>query len=190
MDGLPVKQIVEGAILAAETPLSVDQLMQLFEENASPERSEIREALKEIEQECEDRGYELKKVASGYRFQVKAKYGEQSAGYQQYLSEKREDVAEVGVRPGCLVVVVELVHVRRYEDITQQPVDARRQANIGVGEVAEEGRNHAVDEVVDGGNAEHQDDCHRRHESHDQVAGVVPGAGCCVDVGIGVVHKV
>ena len=33
MEGLPIKQIVEGAIMAAETPLSVDQLMQLFEDD-------------------------------------------------------------------------------------------------------------------------------------------------------------
>jgi len=76
MEGIPVKQIVEGAIMAAETPLSVDQLMQLFEEEEGPERSDVREALKEIEQDCEGRGYELKQVASGYRFQVRSDYGE------------------------------------------------------------------------------------------------------------------
>ncbi len=75
MEGLPIKQIVEGAIMAAETPLSVDQLMQLFEDDG-PERSDVREALKEIEQDCEGRGYELKQVASGYRFQVRSDYGE------------------------------------------------------------------------------------------------------------------
>ena len=75
MEGLPIKQIVEGAIMAAETPLSIDQLMQLFEEEG-PERSDVREALKEIEQDCEGRGYELKQVASGYRFQVRSDYGE------------------------------------------------------------------------------------------------------------------
>ena len=31
MDSLPLKQIIEGAILAAEAPLSIDQLMRLFE---------------------------------------------------------------------------------------------------------------------------------------------------------------
>ncbi|MBL6689610.1 MAG: SMC-Scp complex subunit ScpB [Pseudomonadales bacterium] len=75
MEGLPLKQIVEGAIMAAETPLSVDQLMQLFEDEG-PDRSDVREVLKEIEEDCEGRGYELKQVASGYRFQVRSDYGE------------------------------------------------------------------------------------------------------------------
>ena len=74
MENLPLKQIIEGAIMAAEAPLSVDQLMQLFAEDA-PERVEVRNALKEIEQDCEGRGYELRQVASGYRFQVRSDYG-------------------------------------------------------------------------------------------------------------------
>ncbi|MDA0272701.1 MAG: SMC-Scp complex subunit ScpB [Proteobacteria bacterium] len=75
MDSLPLKQIIEGAILAAETPLTIDQLMQLFEGD-EPERVDVRDALQEIEQECEGRGFELKQVASGYRFQVRSSYGE------------------------------------------------------------------------------------------------------------------
>ena len=75
MENLPLKQIIEGAILAAEQPLSVDQLMQLFEKNI-PERAEVRAALKEIAEECDGRGYELKQVASGYRFQVRTEYSE------------------------------------------------------------------------------------------------------------------
>ena len=75
MNSLPLKQIIEGAILAAEAPLSIDQLMRLFEGD-EPERVDVRDALQEIEQECEGRGFELKQVASGYRFQVRSSYGE------------------------------------------------------------------------------------------------------------------
>ncbi len=75
MKDLPLKQIIEGAIMASEQPLSVDQLMQLFEKDI-PERASVRAALKEIEEECVQRGYELRQVASGYRFQVKSDYGE------------------------------------------------------------------------------------------------------------------
>ena len=70
-----LKQIVEGAILAAGRPLSIDQMISLFERD-QPARAEIREVLKEIELDCEGRGFELKKVASGYRFQVRQEYGE------------------------------------------------------------------------------------------------------------------
>jgi segregation and condensation protein B len=75
MDSLPLKQIIEGAILAAEAPLSIDQLMQLFEDD-EPERVDVRDVLQEIKRDCEGRGFELKQVASGYRFQVRSSYGE------------------------------------------------------------------------------------------------------------------
>ena len=64
-------QIIEGALLAAGRPLTVPQLAELFEEHERPANPEIREALKEIGGRCEDRGFELQEVASGFRFQVR-----------------------------------------------------------------------------------------------------------------------
>ena len=64
-------QILEGALLAAGEPLSVQRMTLLFEENERPSKEEIREAIKSVEERCEDRGYELVQVASGYRFQVR-----------------------------------------------------------------------------------------------------------------------
>ncbi|MFP6806433.1 MAG: SMC-Scp complex subunit ScpB [Pseudomonadales bacterium] len=71
----PIKQIVEGAILAADRPLSIDQMISLFE-TGQPARADLREVLAEIEKDCDGRGFELKQVASGYRFQVRQDYGE------------------------------------------------------------------------------------------------------------------
>ena len=64
-------QILEGALLAAGEPLSVQRMALLFEENERPSKEEIRVAIKSVEERCEDRGYELVQVASGYRFQVR-----------------------------------------------------------------------------------------------------------------------
>ena len=64
-------QIIEGALLAAGRPLTVAQLAELFEEHERPETTAIREALKEVAERCEDRGFELCEVASGFRFQVR-----------------------------------------------------------------------------------------------------------------------
>jgi segregation and condensation protein B len=67
-----LKQIIEGALMAAGKPLTVKQLGELFksEDDDVPDSDAIRAAIKEIEEGCEGLGYELKKVASGYRFQV------------------------------------------------------------------------------------------------------------------------
>jgi segregation and condensation protein B len=64
-------QILEGAILAAGKPLTVQKMAELFEEPERPANTEIREALKEIAEYYENRGFELLEVASGFRFQVR-----------------------------------------------------------------------------------------------------------------------
>ena len=75
MNPQQLKNIIEAALLAADHPLSVDQLAALFIaqsiEDESPTRDELRQALAALQQECESRGIELKEVSSGYRFQVK-----------------------------------------------------------------------------------------------------------------------
>jgi len=64
-------QIIEGALLAAGKPLTVAQLADLFEGRERPDKADIRSALEEIAARCEDRGFELQEVASGFRFQVR-----------------------------------------------------------------------------------------------------------------------
>jgi segregation and condensation protein B len=69
-------QILEGAILAAGKPLTVQNLAELFDEGARPDSADIRAALQEISERCEDRGFELREVASGFRFQVRQELSE------------------------------------------------------------------------------------------------------------------
>ena len=66
-----IRKIIEGALLAAGKPLDIGKLENLFEDEERPPRDQIRAALEEIEGDCRDRGFELKQVASGYRFQVR-----------------------------------------------------------------------------------------------------------------------
>ena len=72
MEFKQLKNIVEAALLAADHPLAVDQILRLFEEDEqSPSKDEIKKAITELEQECAGRGYELKRIASGYRYQTR-----------------------------------------------------------------------------------------------------------------------
>ena len=71
MSEINLVQIIEGALLAADRSLSVSQLAELFEEHERPDNAAIREALQRIAERCEDRGFELQEVASGFRFQVR-----------------------------------------------------------------------------------------------------------------------
>jgi len=73
---METKQIIEGLLMAAGKPLPMSKIAEVFSEKERPETDQLKAALKEIEEDCEARGFELKKVASGYRFQVKQQYSE------------------------------------------------------------------------------------------------------------------
>lgn len=67
-----LKNIIEAALMAADGALNVDRLLQLFElEEEKPTRDQIKAALVKLEAECEGRGVELKRIASGYRYQTR-----------------------------------------------------------------------------------------------------------------------
>lgn len=65
-----LKRIIEAAIMASEQPLSIDQLLKLFDQNSLLSHQDIKQALQAISDDYQDRGVELKEVASGYRFQI------------------------------------------------------------------------------------------------------------------------
>lgn len=70
-----LKKILEAVLLATDQTLSVIQLEGLFElDEERPTRDEIRQALHEMADDYETRGYGLKQVASGFRLQVRQEY--------------------------------------------------------------------------------------------------------------------
>ncbi|WP_330924969.1 SMC-Scp complex subunit ScpB [Candidatus Sororendozoicomonas aggregata] len=71
LDEPPLHLILEGILLASDKPLTAEQLTQLFPQDERPEDNAITEALGKIADACAERGFELKQVASGYRFQVR-----------------------------------------------------------------------------------------------------------------------
>ena len=66
-----IKRIFEGALMAADKPLQRRDLTALFDDLEQPEDSLIDQALTDLVADCEHKGFELKRVASGYRYQVK-----------------------------------------------------------------------------------------------------------------------
>ncbi len=75
MNNDKLKSILEALFAAADRPLSVNQIFDLFSGDIDqPSKDEIRKAIDEIGGQYEDSGLELKQVASGFRFQVKPAY--------------------------------------------------------------------------------------------------------------------
>lgn len=68
---MELKLILEAALMAAGRPLDMETLRSLFDEEQRPEVGEIESALELLRQDFASRTLDLRKVASGYRFQVR-----------------------------------------------------------------------------------------------------------------------
>ena len=69
-----LKRVTEAAILASGKPLTITNIQDLFifddEPSERPSKAAVQTALDAIQSDFCDRGFELKEVASGWRFQV------------------------------------------------------------------------------------------------------------------------
>jgi len=70
-----LKPILEALFAAAERPLSVSQIFDLFSGDVDqPGKDDIKKTIDEIGEQFQHSGLELKQVASGFRLQVKPAY--------------------------------------------------------------------------------------------------------------------
>lgn len=141
-----LKNIIESAMFAAQRPLAVDEMLALFEgSDWTPERKSIREALATLAEEWQERGIELKEVASGFRFQVRKEYSgwlgslwsERPPRYTRALLEtlaliayrqpitrgEIEDVRGVSVSPSIIKTLAERewIRVLGHRDVPGRP---------------------------------------------------------------------
>jgi segregation and condensation protein B len=72
MDNLPL--IIEALLFSSSRPLSEKEILSVFDQRSPPSSSEIREALKLIEEKYLNNSIELVKVASGYRLRIRQEY--------------------------------------------------------------------------------------------------------------------
>ena len=72
MDNLSL--IIEALLFSSSRPLSEKEILSVFDLRSPPTSSEIREALKSIEEKYSENSIELVKVASGYRLRIKQEY--------------------------------------------------------------------------------------------------------------------
>jgi segregation and condensation protein B len=73
MDIEYLKTVVEGALLAAGAPLSLNQLNALFPDDEKPGHGALKEALAALDADLEGRAVELTEVGSGYRLQIRTR---------------------------------------------------------------------------------------------------------------------
>jgi segregation and condensation protein B len=71
-----LKHIIEATLLAAGRPVTVDQLVGLFDERERPTPEQMRAALELLAHDYASRSIELMEVASGWRIQVRPRAAE------------------------------------------------------------------------------------------------------------------
>lgn len=69
-----IRMIAEAALLAAGKPLSLDEIRSVFTEDERPARKDMEHVMLLLEKACLGRGFELVKVASGFRLQVRKEF--------------------------------------------------------------------------------------------------------------------
>ena len=140
-----LKMILEAILLAAGRPLTLDQLLAMFDEQDKPERGALREALAALQEDYEPRGIALVEVAGGYRIQVRDSmqtwvarlWEEKPARYSRALLEtlaliayrqpitrgEIEDVRGVSVSSSIMKTLQERewVHVVGHRDVPGRP---------------------------------------------------------------------
>ncbi|MBS63540.1 MAG: SMC-Scp complex subunit ScpB [Salinisphaera sp.] len=69
-----VVRCIEALLMAADAPLSVDQIVRLLENTHALERADVRTGVEALQARYADSAMDLVEVASGWRFQVGADY--------------------------------------------------------------------------------------------------------------------
>lgn len=65
-----IKLIIEGAIFAADQPVTIEQLIKMLEPAWQVNKEQVHEAIQNLVKDYEGRGVQLKEIATGFRFQV------------------------------------------------------------------------------------------------------------------------
>ncbi|HEX6930305.1 MAG TPA: SMC-Scp complex subunit ScpB, partial [Gammaproteobacteria bacterium] len=76
MNAQQLRNIIEGALLAAGRSLNLDDMQALFEESARPDKGALKKAIDALREDYAERGIEIKETGSGFRIQVKQEYAE------------------------------------------------------------------------------------------------------------------
>lgn len=84
MSDSQLKPIIESLIMVSTSPITAEKLCQCIDDE-SVTTKDIRDAIALLMEDYQDKGIELVKVASGYRFQAKTKYKQ---WYQKLFEEK------------------------------------------------------------------------------------------------------
>lgn len=140
-----LKFILEALLLSSQEPLTLEQMMDVFDEWQMPSPEALKDALNALKQEYEHRAFGLVELASGYTLQTKKQYSqwvsrlqlEKPAKYSRALLETLaiiaykqpvtrgdiEDIRGVAVNSHIMKTLLERewIRVAGYKDVPGKP---------------------------------------------------------------------
>lgn len=111
---METKRIIEALLFAADRPMTVKQLQQVFPELERPAPEDIEAALQAIAADYQQRPVQLQKVASGYRFQVRE---EMSPWVSRLFEEKPPKYSRALLETMAIIAYMQPVTRGDIEDI-------------------------------------------------------------------------
>lgn len=82
-----IELIIESALLVSQNPLSVREIVNLFDKN-KPSKNTVKQAISTLNKSYVNRSFEIVEVASGYRIQVKNGYDEWLVKLEKQVSSR------------------------------------------------------------------------------------------------------
>jgi segregation and condensation protein B len=74
MSDHPLSNVIEAVLLAAGRPVTVDQILELFDDHERPPAEDVVAAIASLSERYATSGIELREVASGWRVQVRQQF--------------------------------------------------------------------------------------------------------------------
>ncbi len=107
-----LKNILEALLMVTQKPLDMKTLRTLLGESAT--ETEIRLALAELAEDCAEHSFELKEVASGFRFQTREQY---SPWISKLWQEKPQRYSRALMETLAIITYLQPVTRSRIEEI-------------------------------------------------------------------------
>ena len=109
-----LQKILDAILISAEKPMPVDKLLTFFEPEDLVNRNDLKKALHDLQNNLDNRGFELVETASGYRFQTKQEYKQ---WVTQHWDEKPAKYSRALLETLALIVYRQPITRAEIEDI-------------------------------------------------------------------------
>ena len=114
MEAKQLKNALDAILLTTEKPLPIDKLVLFFRPEDVVNRNDVKVALESLEEATQNRGFELVKSATGYRYKTREEYKQ---WVSQHWEEKPKQYSRALLETLALIVYRQPITRAEIEEI-------------------------------------------------------------------------